>query len=72
MKSMASWPSTRMLKVSNENITLVVLDRLNILNQSFFFLVWIWSQEEHRNMGAWTFVRPRFENMCGQKVNGNS
>lgn len=30
--------------------------------------MFVWSQEEHRNMGAWTFVKPRFENMCGQKV----
>ncbi|KAL4716322.1 hypothetical protein ACJJTC_014802 [Scirpophaga incertulas] len=28
----------------------------------------IWSQEEHRNMGAWTFVRPRFENLLGRKL----
>ncbi|XP_034113046.1 probable 2-oxoglutarate dehydrogenase E1 component DHKTD1 homolog, mitochondrial isoform X1 [Drosophila albomicans] len=28
----------------------------------------IWSQEEHRNMGAWTFVRPRFENLIGQQL----
>lgn len=28
----------------------------------------IWSQEEHRNMGAWSFVKPRFENMCGQHI----
>lgn len=28
----------------------------------------IWSQEEHRNMGAWTFIKPRFENMCGHKI----
>ncbi|CAG9787105.1 unnamed protein product [Diatraea saccharalis] len=28
----------------------------------------IWSQEEHRNMGAWTFVRPRFENLLGKKL----
>ncbi|XP_053694938.1 probable 2-oxoglutarate dehydrogenase E1 component DHKTD1 homolog, mitochondrial [Sabethes cyaneus] len=28
----------------------------------------IWSQEEHRNMGAWSFVHPRFENMCGKKI----
>ncbi|VVC91477.1 unnamed protein product [Leptidea sinapis] len=28
----------------------------------------IWSQEEHRNMGAWTFVKPRFENMLGRKL----
>ncbi|KAK6999788.1 endoribonuclease Dicer [Biomphalaria glabrata] len=25
----------------------------------------IWSQEEHRNMGAWTFVQPRFQNLVG-------
>ena len=29
----------------------------------------IWSQEEQRNMGAWTFVSPRFENILGIKVN---
>uniref|UniRef100_A0A6M2DDZ7 Putative 2-oxoglutarate dehydrogenase e1 subunit n=1 Tax=Xenopsylla cheopis TaxID=163159 RepID=A0A6M2DDZ7_XENCH len=28
----------------------------------------IWSQEEHRNMGAWTFVQPRFENLAGIKI----
>ncbi|XP_077286387.1 putative 2-oxoadipate dehydrogenase complex component E1 homolog [Arctopsyche grandis] len=28
----------------------------------------IWSQEEHRNMGAWTFVKPRFENLAGRKL----
>ncbi|XP_059162546.1 2-oxoadipate dehydrogenase complex component E1-like [Physella acuta] len=25
----------------------------------------IWSQEEHRNMGAWSFVNPRFRNLIG-------
>ncbi|KAK3755337.1 hypothetical protein RRG08_026067 [Elysia crispata] len=25
----------------------------------------IWSQEEHRNMGAWSFVNPRFQNLVG-------
>ena len=25
----------------------------------------IWSQEEHRNMGAWNFVEPRFRNLVG-------
>ncbi|GIY89366.1 probable 2-oxoglutarate dehydrogenase E1 component DHKTD1, mitochondrial [Caerostris extrusa] len=25
----------------------------------------IWSQEEHQNMGAWTFVQPRFRNLVG-------
>ncbi|EDW16268.1 probable 2-oxoglutarate dehydrogenase E1 component DHKTD1 homolog, mitochondrial [Drosophila mojavensis] len=28
----------------------------------------VWSQEEHRNMGAWTFVRPRFENLIGKQL----
>jgi len=28
----------------------------------------IWSQEEHRNYGSWSFVRPRFENLVGVKV----
>lgn len=30
--------------------------------------VFVWSQEEHRNMGAWFFVRPRFENLCSTKL----
>ncbi|KAG8230977.1 hypothetical protein J437_LFUL003936 [Ladona fulva] len=30
--------------------------------------VFIWSQEEHQNMGAWSFVRPRFENLIGIKL----
>ena len=25
-------------------------------------------QEEHRNMGAWTFVRPRFESLVGLRL----
>ena len=28
-------------------------------------LGFIWSQEEHRNMGAWSFVQPRFRNLVG-------
>ena len=28
----------------------------------------IWSQEEHRNSGAWSFVAPRFENLVGVKL----
>ncbi|XP_059615190.1 probable 2-oxoglutarate dehydrogenase E1 component DHKTD1 homolog, mitochondrial [Phlebotomus argentipes] len=28
----------------------------------------IWSQEEHRNMGAWTFVKPRFENLLARRI----
>ncbi|XP_045483343.1 probable 2-oxoglutarate dehydrogenase E1 component DHKTD1, mitochondrial isoform X2 [Harmonia axyridis] len=28
----------------------------------------IWCQEEPRNMGAWTFVKPRFENLIGRRI----
>lgn len=28
----------------------------------------IWSQEEPRNMGAWTFIKPRFENLVGKRI----
>jgi len=28
----------------------------------------VWSQEEHRNMGCWSFVQPRFENILGLKL----
>lgn len=28
----------------------------------------IWSQEEHRNMGAWNFIQPRFENLVGKRI----
>ncbi|KAK8735275.1 hypothetical protein OTU49_005597 [Cherax quadricarinatus] len=28
----------------------------------------VWSQEEHRNMGAWVFVHSRFENLCSTKL----
>lgn len=34
----------------------------------YLFTEFVWSQEEHRNMGAWSFIRPRFENMCGRKI----
>lgn len=39
--------------------------------QSSFCTAYVWSQEEHRNMGAWTFVQPRFENLIGKKVRCN-
>lgn len=28
----------------------------------------IWSQEEPQNMGAWSFIKPRFENLCGRII----
>lgn len=30
--------------------------------------VFVWCQEEHRNMGAWTFIKPRFENLIGRRI----
>uniref|UniRef100_A0A0C9RMD5 CG1544 protein n=1 Tax=Fopius arisanus TaxID=64838 RepID=A0A0C9RMD5_9HYME len=42
------------------------------LNQEFqkypHAKTFIWSQEEPRNMGAWSFVKPRFENLCGRQL----
>lgn len=29
----------------------------------------VWAQEEHRNMGAWSFVQPRFERILGVRLN---
>ncbi|GLH07737.1 LOW QUALITY PROTEIN: Uncharacterized protein GBIM_13164 [Gryllus bimaculatus] len=28
----------------------------------------VWSQEEPQNMGAWSYVKPRFENLLGRKL----
>lgn len=28
----------------------------------------IWAQEEHKNMGAWTFVQPRFNSLVKRFV----
>ncbi|XP_018378530.1 PREDICTED: probable 2-oxoglutarate dehydrogenase E1 component DHKTD1, mitochondrial isoform X2 [Trachymyrmex cornetzi] len=30
--------------------------------------IFIWSQEEPRNMGAWSFIKSRFENLCGRQL----
>ncbi|XP_032684667.1 probable 2-oxoglutarate dehydrogenase E1 component DHKTD1 homolog, mitochondrial [Odontomachus brunneus] len=30
--------------------------------------IFVWSQEEPRNMGAWSFVKSRFENLCGRQL----
>ncbi|XP_018349892.1 PREDICTED: probable 2-oxoglutarate dehydrogenase E1 component DHKTD1, mitochondrial isoform X2 [Trachymyrmex septentrionalis] len=31
-------------------------------------IAFIWSQEEPRNMGAWSFIKTRFENLCGRQL----
>lgn len=28
----------------------------------------VWCQEEHRNMGPWFFVQPRFQNLLGKQL----
>ncbi|RCN50688.1 hypothetical protein ANCCAN_03301 [Ancylostoma caninum] len=39
---------------------------LEEIEDVFFFVPeFVWSQEEGRNAGAWSFVRPRFENALG-------
>ncbi|EFA05916.2 probable 2-oxoglutarate dehydrogenase E1 component DHKTD1 homolog, mitochondrial [Tribolium castaneum] len=30
--------------------------------------IFMWCQEEPQNMGAWSFVKPRFENLVGRKI----
>lgn len=36
-----------------------------MLIKAYSFSEFVWSQEEHRNAGAWSFVQPRFKNMVG-------
>lgn len=38
------------------------------MNHVFVLSAFIWSQEEPRNMGAWSFIKSRFENLCGRQV----
>ncbi|XP_074656745.1 2-oxoadipate dehydrogenase complex component E1-like isoform X2 [Tubulanus polymorphus] len=40
----------------------------NIINKYPNATEFVWSQEEHRNMGAWFFVKPRFENIVGIRL----
>lgn len=45
------------------------------MQQLFIFVStseFVWSQEEARNAGAWSFVRPRFENALGISVSPTS
>ncbi|CAI5453121.1 unnamed protein product [Caenorhabditis angaria] len=41
-----------------------LINGFSSVNRSQF----VWSQEEPRNAGAWTFVNPRFENALGVKL----
>ncbi|XP_064622382.1 2-oxoadipate dehydrogenase complex component E1-like [Lineus longissimus] len=46
-----------------------VEDIRNELNKYKNAKEFVWSQEEHRNMGAWSFINPRFEKVVGTKLN---
>ncbi|KAL9899955.1 putative 2-oxoadipate dehydrogenase complex component E1 homolog isoform 2-T2 [Glossina fuscipes fuscipes] len=41
----------------------IIIDNFIISGETF-----VWSQEEQRNMGAWNFVKPRFENLIGKPL----
>ncbi|OAD60605.1 hypothetical protein WN48_05122, partial [Eufriesea mexicana] len=43
-----------------------VQEILQEINKYTHAETFIWSQEEPRNMGAWNFIKPRFENLCGK------
>ncbi|CAB3396919.1 unnamed protein product [Caenorhabditis bovis] len=45
-----------------------VIDLQNVFKQYPNAKEFVWSQEEPRNAGAWTFVRPRFENALGVRL----
>lgn len=38
------------------------------LSHFYFANEFVWCQEEHQNMGAYSFIAPRFENLIGHKV----
>jgi len=44
------------------------LNATKIIKIGHLLPVFVWSQEEHQNMGAWNYVRPRFENLIGRRV----
>nr|XP_034185843.1 probable 2-oxoglutarate dehydrogenase E1 component DHKTD1 homolog, mitochondrial isoform X1 [Osmia lignaria] len=45
-----------------------VQDLLQEIDKYKHAKIFIWSQEEPQNMGAWSFVKTRFENLCGRSL----
>lgn len=65
------------LKRNRDDIAFIRLEQLSpfpvqeirtVLNQYKNAKEFVYAQEEHRNMGAYSFVAPRFENILGIKV----
>jgi probable 2-oxoglutarate dehydrogenase E1 component DHKTD1 len=44
------------------------LELRNVLSEFKNANEFVWAQEEHQNMGAWFFVKPRFENIIGVRL----
>lgn len=61
IQQMAKYKSAKGL--SNDSI-----DPINELIVCQMQSEWMWSQEEHQNMGAWSFVRNRFQDILNCKV----
>ncbi|XP_075224573.1 putative 2-oxoadipate dehydrogenase complex component E1 homolog isoform X2 [Lycorma delicatula] len=40
----------------------------NIITKYNRARAFVWSQEEPQNMGAWSYIKPRFENLAGRKI----
>ncbi|XP_016904834.1 2-oxoadipate dehydrogenase complex component E1 isoform X2 [Apis cerana] len=45
-----------------------IQELLREINKFKYVETFIWSQEEPQNMGAWNFIKPRFENLCGKPI----
>ncbi|XP_033198783.2 2-oxoadipate dehydrogenase complex component E1 [Bombus vancouverensis nearcticus] len=45
-----------------------VQELLQEIDRYKYAKTFIWSQEEPQNMGAWNFVKSRFENLCGRLI----
>ncbi|KAG7199330.1 hypothetical protein KM043_018178 [Ampulex compressa] len=62
---------------NNRNVAIIRLESLcpfpvhellEEMNKYQHAKTFIWSQEEPQNMGAWNFIKTRFENLCGRPI----
>ncbi|EFN80022.1 probable 2-oxoglutarate dehydrogenase E1 component DHKTD1 homolog, mitochondrial [Harpegnathos saltator] len=63
--------------IENNNVAIIrieslcpfpIQELLEEIEKYKYARIFVWSQEEPRNMGAWGFVKPRFENLCGRQL----